>query len=352
MGLWRLLDGLPVASISGHRPLVVRMQPALQAVGRHGLHSDPLPSMLQGAQGGTLSSMPRTVTPPSFPSWDAVQSANSSPTLGAWPGLVAPQQPLSSLQATGLELAELPLPAVNLSNRLNPNNVHFDTALAARYKRMGKAEKEALWAADRLQQQQASLTNLDMLGVHLEPTGGSLESQLGRLRQELFLAQQQAQAVGGSSGSMSLPADIAQRAALLLNPSAQLSPLTRSLLGGLMDQQVHAQAQGQQQLQPTPSSLDHQAAQLLSSMGSADLASLLSRRDLAAPVQTGSETTGQPGGGAVACSLRAAEPLPAGRRCALRKRDPAAAAGADAAAQPSCEWPGPAELGPSAYWHG
>ena len=40
----------------------------------------------------------------------------------------------------------------------------------------------------------------------------------------------QAQAVGGSSGSMSLPADIAQRAALLLNPSAQLSPLTRSLL--------------------------------------------------------------------------------------------------------------------------
>lgn len=67
-----------------------------------------------------------------------------------------------------------------------------------------------------------------------------------------------------------------------------------------MDQQVHAQAQGQQQLQPTPSSLDHQAAQLLSSMGSADLASLLSRRDLAAPVQTGSETTGQPGGGEAA----------------------------------------------------
>ncbi len=104
--------------------------------------------------------------------------------------MVAPS-PLSSLQAAGLEPTELPLPAVNLSNRLNPNNVHFDTALAARYKRMGKAEKEALWAADRLQQQQASMSNLDMLGIHAEPGGGSLESQLGRLRQELLMAQQQ-----------------------------------------------------------------------------------------------------------------------------------------------------------------
>ena len=105
-------------------------------------------------------------------------------------GMVAPS-PLSSLQAAGLEPTELPLPAVNLSNRLNPNNVHFDTALAARYKRMGKAEKEALWAADRLQQQQASLSNLDMLGIHPEHPGGSLESQLSRLRQELLVAQQQ-----------------------------------------------------------------------------------------------------------------------------------------------------------------
>lgn len=108
-------------------------------------------------------------------------------------GVAGPSH-LSSLQTAGLELAEMPLPAVNLSNRLNPNNVHFDTALAARYKRMGKAEKEALWAADRLQQQQANLAHLDAHGLQAESAGGSLESQLGRLRQELLLAQQQVDA--------------------------------------------------------------------------------------------------------------------------------------------------------------
>ena len=44
---------------------------------------------------------------------------------------------------------DLALPAVNLSNRLNPNNIHFDRELAARYKRMSKPEKEALWSRDR-----------------------------------------------------------------------------------------------------------------------------------------------------------------------------------------------------------
>ncbi len=42
----------------------------------------------------------------------------------------------------------VPLP--NLSNRLNPNNLHYDSDLAERYRRMSKGEKEALWAADRL----------------------------------------------------------------------------------------------------------------------------------------------------------------------------------------------------------
>ena len=41
------------------------------------------------------------------------------------------------------------LPAINLSNRLNPNNMHFDKDLAELYKSMTKAEKEALWADDR-----------------------------------------------------------------------------------------------------------------------------------------------------------------------------------------------------------
>lgn len=49
--------------------------------------------------------------------------------------------------------AESLLPAVNLSNRLNPNNMHYDKDLAEMYKNMTKAEKEALWANDRSQQQ-------------------------------------------------------------------------------------------------------------------------------------------------------------------------------------------------------
>ena len=40
----------------------------------------------------------------------------------------------------------------------------------------------------------------------------------------------QAQAIGSASGSTSLPADIARRAALLLNPNVQLSPLAQNLL--------------------------------------------------------------------------------------------------------------------------
>ena len=43
---------------------------------------------------------------------------------------------------------------MNLSNRLNPNNIHYDAELAARYKRMSKPEKEALWARDREMQKQ------------------------------------------------------------------------------------------------------------------------------------------------------------------------------------------------------
>lgn len=56
------------------------------------------------------------------------------------------------------------MPAVNLSNRLNPNNVHFDRQLAAQYKRMSKHEKEALWAADRARQHELrELTELSQM---------------------------------------------------------------------------------------------------------------------------------------------------------------------------------------------
>ncbi len=34
--------------------------------------------------------------------------------------------------------------------RLNPNNVHFDPALAERYKALSRREKDMLWATDQL----------------------------------------------------------------------------------------------------------------------------------------------------------------------------------------------------------
>ena len=47
------------------------------------------------------------------------------------------------------------MPAVNLSNKLNPNNMHFDKRLAEQYKYMSKTEKEMLWQQDRTEQLQA-----------------------------------------------------------------------------------------------------------------------------------------------------------------------------------------------------
>ena len=59
------------------------------------------------------------------------------------------------------------MPAVNLSNRLNPNNIHYDRELAARYKRMSKPEKEALWARDREMQKQKVVLAVPMCnGMH------------------------------------------------------------------------------------------------------------------------------------------------------------------------------------------
>ena len=37
-------------------------------------------------------------------------------------------------------------PSINLSNRLNPNNIHFDRSMAEHYKALSKTDKEVLWA--------------------------------------------------------------------------------------------------------------------------------------------------------------------------------------------------------------
>lgn len=55
------------------------------------------------------------------------------------------------------------MPAVNLSNKLNPNNMHFDKRLAEQYKYMSKTEKEMLWQQDRTEQLQALQARLPQL---------------------------------------------------------------------------------------------------------------------------------------------------------------------------------------------
>ena len=92
------------------------------------------------------------------------------------------------------------MPAVNLSNRLNPNNVHFDRQLAAQYKRMSKHEKEALWAADRARQHQLrELTELSqMAGLNAAEL-----SQLTELTQ-VIVAPAQVQCVANDAGSWDL----------------------------------------------------------------------------------------------------------------------------------------------------
>lgn len=57
------------------------------------------------------------------------------------------------------------MPAVNLSNKLNPNNMHFDKRLAEQYKYMSKTEKEMLWQQDRTEQLQALQVGLEPLAA-------------------------------------------------------------------------------------------------------------------------------------------------------------------------------------------
>lgn len=69
---------------AGHRPLVVRLQSALQAAAIQGIHGEAGPSTFPAGQGGRA--IPRAFTPPMTPTWETSLSAGSSPTMGAWPG--------------------------------------------------------------------------------------------------------------------------------------------------------------------------------------------------------------------------------------------------------------------------
>ena len=69
------------------------------------------------------------------------------------------------------------LPTANLSNKLNPNNVHYDREAAVHYKTMGKADKEALWAHDRVRETALAGLQARQLYVPSE-LGGPANAQL------------------------------------------------------------------------------------------------------------------------------------------------------------------------------
>ncbi|GMH36204.1 hypothetical protein BSKO_04072 [Bryopsis sp. KO-2023] len=79
-------------------------------------------------------------------------------------------------------------PILNLSNRLNPNNIHYDSQLASRYKRMAKGDKEALWADDRQQMvEEGQQVGGDMLSPLIHQTVREADS-IGRLTRTLSAA--------------------------------------------------------------------------------------------------------------------------------------------------------------------
>ncbi|WIA09105.1 hypothetical protein OEZ85_008517 [Tetradesmus obliquus] len=127
------LDGQPSPHITGPKPLVIRFQKDTAGV----------------PPAGTVAKVGVDIASARARK-GAVPRTSLTGLLGPSPGAAGGGGSLGGLGEDELAAAE---PAVNLSNKLNPNNIHFDRELAARYKRMSKAEKEALWAHDRALQQ-------------------------------------------------------------------------------------------------------------------------------------------------------------------------------------------------------
>ena len=75
-----MLDLTSSSCPAGHRPLVVRLQSALQAAAIQGMPSDAGASAFQSGQGARP--IQRTFTPPMTPGWDASLTAGNSPPMG------------------------------------------------------------------------------------------------------------------------------------------------------------------------------------------------------------------------------------------------------------------------------
>lgn len=245
------LDGQPAPSVTGAKPLVIRFQKDAATASMGGLAGKKPPS--RSSSSTNLISM----TP----------SASST----ALSRLIDDEGPAE--------------PAVNLSNRLNPNNIHYDRELAGRYKRMTKAEKEALWAQDRAMQQLSHASNAG--GLVMSPSsalaGNMLRSQSlygNALNPQLAAAMAARSALGIGAESM-MPRTLSTGALNFLGAGAAggLSPsmfrvnsfqnMSQSMLGnktaGVLPQ-VQQYLQNPLQMAPDPSGLKLDA-QTLGALG-------------------------------------------------------------------------------------
>ncbi|KAL4856776.1 Flowering time control protein FPA [Chlorella vulgaris] len=150
------VDGLAIPHLTGVKPLVMRYQ---QESGGSAA-STPKPS--GSVCSSSTSLLPRV----------ASEAAALSAALGFTQPL--PGSGLASLLAGGMGSTAVGstaigstavgsatsadgsgsddglMPVPNLSNKLNPNNIHYDAELAERYKHMSRREKDLMWAADSL----------------------------------------------------------------------------------------------------------------------------------------------------------------------------------------------------------
>ncbi|PSC68138.1 Flowering time control FPA [Micractinium conductrix] len=132
------VDGLAIPQLTGVKPLVMRYQ---QESGGSAT-STPKPSSLLprvASEAAMSAALGLNQLVPSASLVSLLASAGSASLAPAAPppGAVDPSD--DSL-----------VPVANLSNKLNPNNIHYDAELAERYRHMSRREKDLMWAADSL----------------------------------------------------------------------------------------------------------------------------------------------------------------------------------------------------------
>eukprot|EP00803_Ostreobium_quekettii_P006304 evm.model.scf_1230.2 EVM.evm.TU.scf_1230.2 scf_1230:33987-46976(-) len=170
------LDGEVVTAISGSKPLVVRFQ-------KEG-SGPPMWFKMDGRLGTRRGYRLEPAVGP-----DGRRPGMQSMSPNATKAWQMEQYTEEHGAEEGAPYTVDEMPQLNLSNRLNPNNVHFDGNLANRYKRMSKQEKEALWAEDRAQQRLSeTLVNGSCRYMGLQDSSALEASSIGNLTRTLSAA--------------------------------------------------------------------------------------------------------------------------------------------------------------------